>query len=237
MDKRRRKRSSVRRIKLTGWLKSNRKWTTLNFAELFVQRAVPTVLFLAAAVFVSLLLQPIVPNAYVALLLAATAGCGWVGRRALGIAAGILASICVAQLFLSLTQSSGAMNPSLYAEWGLFVCAAISVGWLSGDWRSKQEELRAGREQYRILLDGVKDYAVFLLDEEGRVATWNTGAQRIAGYTAEEILGKTTAIFYSAEEATKGKAVELLAQAAERGSVRTEGWRTRKDGTRFRADV
>jgi PAS domain S-box-containing protein len=151
------------------------------------------------------------------------------------MAAGIVASICVAYFFLAPTGSRAGFIVS--AEAGLFLSAAVCLGWLSGDWRNKQDELRASREQYRILLDGVKDYAVFLLDEQGRVTTWNTGAQRIEGYSAEEILGKSTPIFYAAEDIAKGKPQDLLAQATERGSVHTEGWRTRKDGTRFWAVV
>jgi PAS domain S-box-containing protein len=221
---------------LTAWLNSTEKWKNLSFAELCVQRAAPAVLFLASALFFSLLLQPLVPSAYEALLLAATAGAGWIGRRRLGFAAGILASVIAAYFFVA---PRGILHMDIRdgAEAGLFITVAVAVGWLSGDWRSKQDELRAGREQYRALLDGVKDYAVFLLDESGCVATWNTGAQRIAGYAAEEILGKTTLVFYTPEDVAKGKPQRLLAQAAERGNVRTEGWRTRKDATRFWADI
>jgi PAS domain S-box-containing protein len=221
---------------LDSRLNSTRKWKNLSLAELCVQRAAPAMLFLAAAVFFSLLLQSIVPNAYVTLLLLATAASGWVGRRRLGVGAGIVASLCVAYFFL-FPLGSLRVDISLYAEAGLFMSAAISVGWLSGDRRARQDELRAGRDQYRVLLDGVRDYAVFLLDDEGRVATWNTGAQRIEGFSAEEILGKPTSIFYGSEDVKKRKPEELLAQVAERGSVCTEGWRARKDGSRYWAAV
>jgi PAS domain S-box-containing protein len=221
---------------LDGWQNSTRKWKHLSTAEICIQRGAPIILFLAAGVFSSLLLQSTISNAYLVLLLLATAGCGWAGRRTLGAVSGILTSICAAYFFLT-PMGSLHLDVSLYAEAGLFLGAAIGVGWLSGDWRSKLDELHVGREQYRILLDGVKDYAVFLLDGEGRVATWNTGAQRIQGYSAEEMLGKPTSMFYPAQDVEKGKPEDLLSQAAERGSVRTEGWRMRKDGTRFWADV
>ena len=216
--------------------RSNRRWKHLSIAERSVQRGVPFALFLGVGVFGSLLLQPAVPHSAAPVLLLAVGASGWAGRRALGVAAGILASVILEYFFLSPTWSFQ-LDRELFPEFGIFVAIAIGVGWLSGELRNKREILEESREQFRILLDGVKEYAVFLLDEEGRVATWNTGAQRMEGYTAEEIVGKSTTIFYSAEDVAKGKAQELLAQAADRGSVRTEGWRVRKDGTKFRAEV
>lgn len=216
-----------------GW-KPKGKWNMKSMAMRGVRRGAPALFFLVPGVLVSLLLQPIVPHAYVVLLPAATFACGWMGCRAVGIVSG--AAVAMAFFFLSPLKNLH-VAPGLYGEAALFMATAVGAGWLGGEWRTKRDELQNGREQLRILLDGVQDYAVFLLDGEGRVITWNAGAQRIEGYTAEEILGKSTTVFYSAEEIKTGKPHALLAEAAERGSVRTEGWRTRKDGKRFWADV
>jgi PAS domain S-box-containing protein len=92
-------------------------------------------------------------------------------------------------------------------------------------------------EEFRLLVESVVDYAIFKLDLDGRVASWNAGAERIKGYKAEEVLGKHFGVFYSPEDARTGKPDMLLAQARERGRTAEEGWRVRKDGSRFWASV
>jgi two-component system NtrC family sensor kinase len=89
----------------------------------------------------------------------------------------------------------------------------------------------------RLLVDQVKDYAIFLLDPDGQVLSWNAGAQLLKGYEAEEIIGQQIKRFYVPEDAAKGKPDLLLAAARKDGRVEDEGWRVRKDGTRFWADV
>ncbi|HEX7054050.1 MAG TPA: PAS domain S-box protein [Burkholderiales bacterium] len=91
--------------------------------------------------------------------------------------------------------------------------------------------------QFRLLVETVADYAIFLLDCEGRVVSWNTGAQRIKGYSAAEIVGRHFSLFYPAEARAAGRPQELLEHAAREGRIRDEGWRLRRDGSRFRADV
>jgi PAS domain S-box-containing protein len=92
-------------------------------------------------------------------------------------------------------------------------------------------------EQFRLLVDRVSEYAIFLLDPDGRVASWNAGAERIKGYKAAEILGKHLSHFYPPEDAAAGKADEALANAARDGRFQGGGWRIRKDGGRFYARV
>jgi PAS domain S-box-containing protein len=89
----------------------------------------------------------------------------------------------------------------------------------------------------KVLIDGITGCAVFLLDADGRIATWNTGAARIKGYAAEEVIGKPIAMFYPEENAAKGDPACALAIAAQQGRYETQGWRLRKDGSRFWADV
>jgi len=92
-------------------------------------------------------------------------------------------------------------------------------------------------ETFRLLVEGIQDFAIFMLDGSGRVATWNTGAERIKGYRAEEIIGQHFSRFYPPEAIAEGKPARLLALAARDGRVEDEGWRIRKDGSRFWADV
>jgi PAS domain S-box-containing protein len=100
-----------------------------------------------------------------------------------------------------------------------------------------QEALRRTDLQLRSLVDGVRDYAIYLLDREGCVMTWNPGAARIKGYTAEEIVGLHFSRFFIHEDVERGKPAELLRLAAARGRVEQEAWRVRKDGSRFWANI
>jgi PAS domain S-box-containing protein len=92
-------------------------------------------------------------------------------------------------------------------------------------------------ERFRLLIESVTDYAIFMLDPAGRVATWNPGAQRIKGYTAQEILGQSFSRFYTDEDREAGVPARALATAAREGRFETEGWRVRKNGGRFWASV
>ena len=99
----------------------------------------------------------------------------------------------------------------------------------------KSAELAA--ERFRALVASVKDYAIFMLDPQGRVATWNPGAERIKGYRAEEIIGRHFSRFYTPEDLEIGKPDHELKEAATEGQSEDEGWRVRKDGSRFWANV
>ncbi len=90
---------------------------------------------------------------------------------------------------------------------------------------------------FRLLVEGVTDYAIFMVDPEGRVATWNQGAELIKGYTAQEIIGRPTSLFYMPEERAAGRPRQLLDRAKDEGRVQEHGWRLRKDGTQFWAEV
>ncbi len=97
--------------------------------------------------------------------------------------------------------------------------------------------LRRSEERFRLLVSGVKDYAIFMLDAEGKVASWNLGAERIKGYRRAEIVGRDYSSFYTPEDREQGTPEAELNQAAEQGSIETEGWRMRKDGSRFYAQA
>ena len=92
-------------------------------------------------------------------------------------------------------------------------------------------------QRFQLLVESVKDYAIFILDPSGYVTTWNAGAERIKGYTAEEIVGKHFSIFYPPEDVAAGKCEVELEVAAREGRCEDEGWRVRKDGSRFWANI
>jgi PAS domain S-box-containing protein len=91
--------------------------------------------------------------------------------------------------------------------------------------------------QFRVLVETVSDYAIYLLDPQGRIASWNAGAERIKGYGPGEVIGRHFSLFYPPEEREGGKPGAMLAQAQREGRVEGEGWRLRKDGSRFWAEV
>jgi len=104
--------------------------------------------------------------------------------------------------------------------------------------RKKAEEaLRVSEQRFRTLVEGVRDYAIFMLDPQGRVSFWTASAERMKGYQAEEILGRHFSEFYTQEDVESGKPSAHLEQAASHGRVEYEGWRLRKDGSRFWASV
>jgi PAS domain S-box-containing protein len=100
-----------------------------------------------------------------------------------------------------------------------------------------EEALRRSEERFRLTVSNVKDYAILMLDPEGRVISWNEGAERIKGYRADEIIGQHFSRFYTAEDIKAGKIEAEIKQATENGRVEDEGWRVRKDGSRFWANV
>ncbi len=103
--------------------------------------------------------------------------------------------------------------------------------------RENEERVRRSEERFRLLVQGVQDYAIFMLDPDGRIMSWNEGAQRIKGYRAEEIIGKHFSVFYPKEVLEVGWPATELREAERNGRFEDEGWRVRKDGTRFWADV
>jgi PAS domain S-box-containing protein len=103
--------------------------------------------------------------------------------------------------------------------------------------RAHEEELRRSEERFRLLVEGVRDYAIFMLDANGRVATWNVGAERIKGYSESDIIGQHFSVFYPQDARDSGWPEHELEVAAEKGSFVDTGWRVRKDGTTFWANV
>jgi PAS domain S-box-containing protein len=103
--------------------------------------------------------------------------------------------------------------------------------------RRVEEDLRKSEQRFRLLVESVRDYAIFMLDPTGHIATWNEGAQRINGYRPDEAIGRHFSVFYPREDLAAEKPARELAIATETGQYEEEGWRLRKDGSRFWASV
>src|SRR6185436_8497468 len=99
--------------------------------------------------------------------------------------------------------------------------------------KQAEEALRKSEERLRMLVEGAQDYAIYMLDPDGRVITWNIGAERIEGYPAEEILGQFVSCLFTPEDRARGKMDEALTTAVAEGRFVDEGWRVRKDGSRY----
>jgi PAS domain S-box-containing protein len=122
----------------------------------------------------------------------------------------------------------------LETEEGVLVSSAIRD---ISERKRVEEELRLKEERFRLMVSEIKDYAIFMLDPDGKVISWNAGAERIKGYSSEEILGQHFSRFYPADDLNKDKAAAELKFAAKEGRIEDEGWRVRKDGSLFWANV
>ena len=129
------------------------------------------------------------------------------------------------------------------ARWGLQTDAAgepQSILEINSDVspeRHAVDELSRSEERFSLLVSAVVDYAIFMLSLDGRVVSWNEGAQRIKGYSHDEAIGQHFSIFYRPEDVANGKPDRVLEQAIEHGRFEDEGWRVRKDGSQFWASV
>lgn len=100
-----------------------------------------------------------------------------------------------------------------------------------------EEVLKQSEQQFRLLVQSVTDYAIYMLDPDGRVSNWNAGAQHIKGYLPEEVIGEHFSMFYTPEDRDAGEPLRTLSIAVNEGRFENKGWRVRKDGTRFMAHV
>lgn len=103
--------------------------------------------------------------------------------------------------------------------------------------KKQKKNLKESEDRFKLLINNIKDYAIFIIDKDGYISSWNDGARNIKGYTEKEIIGKHISVFYTAEEIKQGEPAKNLKIAKENGRVEKEGWRVRKDGTKFWADV
>jgi len=203
------------------------------------------VLAVGAVLAVKLLLDPWITAESPFLLLAGAVVVGaWFGGLGPGLLATALGALCADYFFLpsegAFTGQGVAFLPLL-----LFTLQGLLISWLIEALRSArdraeqstlevrghQESLRESEERFRLMVEGVKDYAIFMLDPEGRVTTWNDGAERVEGYRAEDIVGRHLSVFYTDEDVALGRPEEVLRAAAEEGRHVEEGPRVREDGS------
>jgi PAS domain S-box-containing protein len=117
------------------------------------------------------------------------------------------------------------------------IATAIGRARLFGAEQRARHDAETAEGRFRLLVDGVRDYAFYMLDRSGRVESWNAGAQRLSGYAAEEVIGRHVSLFHVSDDARQGGPAHVLERAAAEGRAMDEGWSRRKDGTRFRAEV
>jgi PAS domain S-box-containing protein len=140
--------------------------------------------------------------------------------------------------FLNAARVS-AMISALAAALALAVIVLGGIFLVLAHYRTLRSQafLRRSEERFRLLVSGVRDHAIFMLDPAGNVASWNEGAERIEGYRADEVIGSHFSRFFPADERARGAPNRLLEVAATAGSAEEEAWRVRKDGSRFWASV
>jgi PAS domain S-box-containing protein len=208
-------------------------------------------LAVALVVALKLLLDPLIEEQSPFLILSvAVIVAAWFGGLGPGLLATALGALAADYFFLlprgSFTGLGAELLPlGLFAVQGLVISsltealhAARSRAEASAQVAiSHQENLRLSEERFRLLIEGVEDYAIIMLEPDGRVASWNAGAERINGYRAEEIVGEHFSRFYTEEDLERGHPEHELRVAASEGRFEEEGLRVRKDGSRFWASV
>ncbi|MBW4493448.1 MAG: PAS domain S-box protein [Oscillatoria princeps RMCB-10] len=219
------------------WLPNPQSWNHRQLTRSHLQRYGLAAVAVALALLLTLALNPAMQRSPAPLFFAAVIFSSWYGGVGPGLLASVLSALS-AHYFLPVPASPPhltAFNDIML--FGMFVTAALLTGELSAARQKAENKLNSSEDSFRWLVRGVKDYAIFTLDPSGRVATWNEGAERIKGYKAEEIIGQHFSRFYTGEDTAQGKPEYLLQVAAAEGRVEDRGWRVRKDGTRFWADV
>jgi len=197
-----------------------------------------------------LLLEPLIGRdtpfllAFAAITLSA-----WYGGHGPGLLATGLAAVVTSYLFLTPTHTFLGLEKNL--RLAVFVLEGVLVSWIAEAMRvaerrastssqqvhSQTETLRQSEENFRLLVESVQDYGIFMLDTQGHISSWNAGAQRIKGYSAGEIIGQHLSRFYTAEDVARRHPQHELEIATAEGRYEEEGWRVRKDGSHFWANV
>ena len=136
-----------------------------------------------------------------------------------------------------LRSASGILVTAAIRDISVRKSADTHLSAMEGRRRVMETELRESEERYRMLLDGVRDYAIFMMDPTGRILSWNAGAERIKGYTAEEIVGQNFSRLFPQHDVQQGRPEELLRVTAAAGRHEEQGMRVRKDGSRFLSSV
>jgi PAS domain S-box-containing protein len=201
-------------------------------------------LAVGVVVLIKVLLAPVLPEQSPFLLLAGAVVVGaWFGGLGPGVLATVLGALAADYFFLpplnAFTEPGLNTLPLLLFTLQGVVISALTEALHTARSRAEAStaEARSHEERFRLLVEGVEDYAIFMLDPDGRVASWNAGAKRINGYDEEEIIGERFSVFYTEEDVLKDHPEEELRVATSEGRYQEEGFRVRKDGSRFWASV
>ncbi len=207
------------------------------------------VLAVGAALVIKLLLDPFTGQHPFLLLAGAVLVGAWFGGLGPGLLATVLATMVADYLFLRPTGSFTGLSLQtvpllLFVLQGILISslvealhsARVRAETSAREVRNRQERLRRSEEHFRSLVESVRDYAIFMLDSQGRVASWNAGGERLKGYRPEEIVGEHFSVFFTEEDVERGKPQRQLEEAMRKGRFEEENWRVRKDGSRFWAN-
>lgn len=213
--------------------------------RLLLSRYGVAVLATLLALLLRLLLEPILKeNAPLLVFIMPVMLSAWYGGMGPGLLATALSALFGSYLFLPPLFSLGVAKVEDLVLASIFLVEGVLISTLSEALRVAKQQaevtalfLKESEERYRLLVEGVKDYAIFMLDPNGRIASWNAVAEFIKGYRAAEILGRHFSIFYSTEDIERHKPEQELQIAVAEGRIENEGWRLRKDGSLFWANV
>lgn len=168
----------------------------------------------------------------------------WHGGLYPGLLATVLCGLMGTYFFVLPYFSFGILDIANLTGVSIFLVEGVCISVLSESLRKARSraeqvalQLRDREEQYRLLVEGVKDYAIFGLDPQGRITSWNSGAELMKGYAVAEALGRHVSLFYTEADLAQGRLDHILQVAATEGRVEDKGWRKRKDGSLFWADV
>jgi len=168
----------------------------------------------------------------------------WYGGLYPGLLATVLCGLMGTYFFVLPYFGFGFLDIANLTRVSIFLVEGVCISVLSESLRKARSraeqvalQLRDREEQYRLLVEGVKDYAIFGLDPQGRITSWNSGAELMKGYTVAEALGRHVSLFYTEADLAQGRLDHILQIAATEGRVEDKGWRKRKDGSLFWADV
>jgi len=227
-----------------------------------IGRYLLALLYVATASIVAFLLNPRIGESTASLFFAAVILSSWTGGLGPGLLATVVAAFLAGSFYRLNPVGSHGFGWDDWLQAAVFVTVAVLISSLTSlrrraesakqkafsDLESRIDErtseliqsnalLRESEERFRLLVEGVADYAIVMLDSKGTVVSWNPGAHRIFGFSHDEAVGLGAAVFYTPEDATRGKPAADLLIAASAGQHENEGWRVRQDSTRFWANV
>jgi PAS domain S-box-containing protein len=227
-----------------------------------LRRYMTAVVFVIAAAGIARLINPRIGESTAALFFAAVILSSWTGGLGPGLLATALAAFIAGRFYHLNPVGTPGFGWDDWLQASVFVSVAVLISWLTSKRRRAEAALqksydeleirirertvelsesnlllRESEERFRLMVEGVPDYAMVMLDANGAIVGWNPGAARIFGYKHEEAMGRSAATFYPAEDATRGQPAADLLDAAQMGRCESEGWRVRQDGSRFWANV